>query len=136
MFDVCEELPPFPGGNVELMKFLSMNVKYPKVAEESGMQGRVIAQFIVEKDGSISHISTDKVFPVGHGVSGEVVVVAYKPDMTEEQKKDAEAHNASLQALKDEARRVLAKMPKWQPGKQNGKVVRTRFSIPLTFRLQ
>ncbi|MBQ8097326.1 MAG: hypothetical protein IJ243_09640 [Prevotella sp.] len=136
VFDVCEELPQFPGGSVELMKFLSMNVKYPKVAEEFGMQGRVIAQFIVEKDGSISHINTDKVFPVGHGVSGEVVVVAYKPDMTEEQKKDAEAHNASLQALKDEARRVLAKMPKWQPGKQNGKVVRTRFSIPLTFRLQ
>ena len=53
-FDVVEEMPQFPGGAPELMKFLSMTVKYPEAAEKAGTQGRVIATFIVEKDGSIS----------------------------------------------------------------------------------
>ena len=53
-FDVVEEMPQFPGGTPELMKFLSMTVKYPEAAEKAGTQGRVIATFIVEKDGSIS----------------------------------------------------------------------------------
>ena len=53
-FDVVEEMPQFPGGAPELMKFLSMTVKYPEAAEKAGTQGRVIASFIVEKDGSIS----------------------------------------------------------------------------------
>jgi len=53
-FDVVEEMPQFPGGAPELMKFLSMTVKYPVAAEKAGTQGRVIASFIVEKDGSIS----------------------------------------------------------------------------------
>ena len=47
VFDVCEQLPTFPGGDVELMKWLSNHIKYPKEAEESGVQGRVIVAFIV-----------------------------------------------------------------------------------------
>ena len=53
-FDVVEKMPQFPGGAPELMKFLSMTVKYPEAAEKAGTQGRVIATFVVEKDGSIS----------------------------------------------------------------------------------
>ena len=53
-FDVVEKMPEFPGGVGEMMKFLSMNVKYPEAAAKKGTQGRVIASFIVEKDGSIS----------------------------------------------------------------------------------
>ena len=134
VFDVCEELPQFPGGTTEMMQFLMRNVKYPVAAEEYGVQGRVLAQFIVEKDGSISNAKTVKVSDPATG--SEIVVVAYKPDMTEEQKKNVDGRNAGLQALKDEAIRVVKLMPKWKPGKQNGKVVRTRFTIPCTFRLQ
>ena len=54
VFDVVEKMPEFPGGGGEMMKFLSMTVKYPEAAEKAGTQGRVIASFIVEKDGSIS----------------------------------------------------------------------------------
>lgn len=52
---VCEEMPEFPGGMMECMKFLSKNVKYPAEAHEKGIEGRVIVQFIVEKDGSITN---------------------------------------------------------------------------------
>ena len=53
-FDVVEQMPEFPGGAPELMKFLSTTVKYPEAAEKAGQQGRVIATFIVEKDGTVS----------------------------------------------------------------------------------
>ena len=54
VFDVVEQMPEYPGGVAELMKFLSMNIKYPEAAEKAGTQGRVIATFIVEADGTTS----------------------------------------------------------------------------------
>jgi TonB family protein len=59
-FDVVEQLPQYPGGVGEMMKFLSMNIKYPEAAEKAGTQGRVIASFIVEKDGTITNIKVVK----------------------------------------------------------------------------
>ena len=53
-FDVVEQMPQFPGGPAALMQFLSQNVKYPVEAHKAGVQGRVIASFVVEKDGSIT----------------------------------------------------------------------------------
>ena len=53
-FDVVEQMPQFPGGLEELMTFLSQNVRYPETAHKAGVQGRVIANFVVEKDGSIT----------------------------------------------------------------------------------
>ena len=53
-FDVVEQMPQFPGGMKELMTFLSENVRYPEAAHKTGVQGRVIANFVVEKDGSIT----------------------------------------------------------------------------------
>lgn len=51
--DDAEEMPSFPGGQVALMRFLSSNMKYPKEEQESGVQGRVVVQFVVRHDGSI-----------------------------------------------------------------------------------
>ena len=53
-FDVVEQMPQFPGGPAALMEYLSQNVKYPEEAYKNGTQGRVIATFVVEKDGSIT----------------------------------------------------------------------------------
>nr|WP_297027097.1 energy transducer TonB [Prevotella sp.] len=56
VFDVVEEMPSFPGGQGALMQYLSSNIKYPVVAQENGVQGRVIVSFVVERDGSISDV--------------------------------------------------------------------------------
>ena len=56
VFDVVEQMPSFPGGNEALMKFLQENVKYPVVAQENGVQGRVVVSFVVERDGSITDV--------------------------------------------------------------------------------
>jgi len=92
----------FPGGNEALMKWLSKNLKYPASAQENGIQGRVLVQFVVNKDGSIVEPK---------------VLRSVDP------------------ALDKEALRVVSTMPKWQPGKQRGKTVRVRFTLPVTFRL-
>lgn len=58
VFDVVEQMPSFPGGNV--MAWLSQNLKYPVIAAENGVQGRVVVQFVVEKDGSVSDVHAVK----------------------------------------------------------------------------
>lgn len=63
-FRVVEDLPQFPGGAVEFMKWLTKNLKYPPSAQQRKVQGRVVAQFIVNKDGSISDlVLVEKVSP-------------------------------------------------------------------------
>ena len=56
VFDVVEQMPSFPGGPSALMKYLSENVRYPVVAQENGVQGRVVVSFVVEKDGHITDV--------------------------------------------------------------------------------
>ncbi len=54
IFDVVEERPSFPGGDAALMQWLNSNIKYPVIAAENGIQGRVVVQFVVSKTGAIS----------------------------------------------------------------------------------
>lgn len=56
VFDVVEQMPSFPGGPSALLEWLSNNVKYPVVAQENGVQGRVVVSFVVERDGSITDV--------------------------------------------------------------------------------
>ncbi|MEE1095805.1 MAG: energy transducer TonB [Paludibacteraceae bacterium] len=104
IFVVVESMPEFPGGQQALFKYINENVKYPVIAQENGIQGRVICQFVVNKDGSIVDI--------------EVVRSGGDP------------------SLDKEAVRVVKSMPKWKPGKQRGKPVRVKFTVPINFKLQ
>ncbi len=56
VFTAVEQMPQFPGGDAALMKFLSSNINYPQVAMENGVQGRVIVQFVVTKNGSVGEV--------------------------------------------------------------------------------
>ena len=73
VFLVVENLPEYPGGMQELMKYLQKEMKYPKEAQDKGIQGRVIVQFIVKKDGSI--IEPEVVKPVDPLLDAEAVRV-------------------------------------------------------------
>ena len=103
IYQVVEFMPEFPGGMVELMNFVSNNVRYPAEALNTGIEGRVTTIFIVEKDGTLSNIQ------VLRGV------------------------DPSLNA---EALRVIRSMPKWTPGRQGEKPVRTRYTVPVNFTIQ
>lgn len=101
-YNKLDEPPSFSGGQVAFQAYMVDNFKYPAVARENGVQGRVIVSFVVETDGSISDV------------------------------KIARAADPSL----DHAAWTLVKnMPKWKPGKVNGKAVRARMTIPVVFRL-
>ena len=104
IFMVVESMPEFPGGQDSLFSYLEANVQYPVIAQENGIQGRVICQFVVNKDGSIV----------------DVVVV----------------RSSGEASLDKEAQRVIGSMPKWKPGKQRGKPVRVKYTLPVNFRLQ
>ena len=103
IFVIVENKPEYPGGDAALMKYISENIKYPVIAQENGIQGRVICQFVVNKDGSIVDIT---------------VVRGVDP------------------SLDKEAVRVIKSMPTWKPGKQRGKAVRVKYTLPIVFRLQ
>ena len=60
VFVIVEKMPEFPGGQQALWSFLANNVKYPAIAQENGIQGRTICQFIVNRDGSITDVEVVK----------------------------------------------------------------------------
>lgn len=103
IFTVVETMPEFPGGMGALMQYLAKSIKYPVIAQENGIQGRVTCTFVINKDGSIV---------------------------------DAQVLRGIDPSLDKEALRVINAMPKWSPGKQRGKPVRVKYTVPVTFRLQ
>ena len=131
VYDICEQLPQFPGGEMKMMEFIAKNIKYPQEATEFGVQGRVKVQFIVEKDGSLTNL---KIVESSQDES-EAKMKVINANANEKERQDANDHNAGVQALRDEAIRMVSSMPKWNPGKQQGKVVRVKFFIPVTYRL-
>jgi len=60
VFEVVEQMPQYPGGDAALMQYLSSHIKYPVIAEENGIQGRVVCTFVVERDGSITDVKVVK----------------------------------------------------------------------------
>ena len=73
VYDVVEEMPQFPGGVAAMMPYIARSLRYPKEAEQNGIQGRVIATFIVEKDGSISDAHVVK--PIDPALDAEALRV-------------------------------------------------------------
>lgn len=59
-YDSVEQMPMFPGGDAKLMEWLSKNIRYPAVAAEAGIQGRVIMKFVLAPDGSVRDISVER----------------------------------------------------------------------------
>jgi len=65
VFVITEEMPEFPGGMIEMPNFLARNIRYPVIAQQRGIQGKVYAQFIILEDGSVANIKIVKsVHPV------------------------------------------------------------------------
>ena len=132
IYNVVHENAQFPGGDAECFKFLAMNIRYPKLCQEFGVQGRVIINFVVEKDGSISNIR--KVRGPGKELS-EMEVTAYQKDHPDSQEKP-EAGQDLGELLYKEGERVLKAMPNWKPAKdKDGNVVRSLYNLPIIFRL-
>lgn len=99
----AQKEPEFNGGIEMMYAYLVENIVYPEQARLIGKKGTVYIKFIIEKDGSVSHVKVIKsVYPL----------------------------------LDKEAKRVVDKMPKWEPAKQHNLIVRTMFTLPIKFILE
>ncbi len=103
IFTAVEQMPQFPGGDAELYKWISSHIKYPTMAAENNIQGRVTVRFVVKEDGSIGRVE---------------VLRGKDPD------------------LDKEAQRVVKTLPKFIPGKMNGRAVQVWYTLPINFKLQ
>lgn len=102
VFLVVEEMPDFPGGQAAMMKYIATNIKYPRVASQQGLEGRVIVTFVINGQGEVANVEVVK------GIGG---------------------------GCDEEAIRVIKSLPKWKPGKQNGRPVSVKFTVPIKFAL-
>jgi len=81
IFSVVESMPEFKGGSGELYNYLSNNIKYPVMAKESGIQGKVYVTFVVERDGSVTDVKLLR--GIGGGCDEEAIrVVSSMPKWT------------------------------------------------------
>jgi protein TonB len=97
-----EVQPMFPGGMNKFYTYLSKAIRYPEMAQENGIQGKVFMSFIVEKNGTLTDIKVER--KLGSGTDEEAI-------------------------------RVLKASPHWMPGIQNGRPVRVKYNIPISFSL-
>lgn len=102
IYEVVESSAQFPGGDGACYSWIASNLRYPALAQEQGIQGRVFVQFVVEKDGSLTNIT-----------------ILRSPDPS----------------FSKEAERVVKAMPRWTPASQKGRIVRSRYNLPIMFRL-
>ena len=102
VYDMVKEAPEFPGGPKAMMEYLKTNMRYPQIAKENGIQGRVILQFVVDETGKVT---------------------------------DPKILRGVDPALDLEAIRLVEAMPQWTPGKQDGKAVAVKYTVPVSFKL-
>lgn len=98
-----EQMPQFPGGDKELMKFIHDNLEYPKVAAEVGIEGRVTIRFVIARDGNITDVT---------------VIRGLDPSCDKE------------------AVRIVKMMPRWIPGRQNGRNVPVYYTLPIVYKMK
>lgn len=106
VYNKAEVDPSYNGGKKAMMEYLRDNIKFPKEAEEKGIEGTVFVDFIIAANGTVREV----------GVT------------------DAPGEEVD-QSFRAEAIRVVTSMPKWVPGRQHGKAVQVRFSLPVTFQM-
>ncbi|MBJ6119885.1 energy transducer TonB [Pontibacter sp. BT310] len=102
-YEYVEQMPTFPGGELEMQKYIAKNIRYPAAAQRAGIEGLVVVSFVVSKTGEISEVKVLK----GLGAGTD-----------------------------EEAMRVVKSMPKWNPGKQNGRAVPVRFTVPVRYTIK
>ena len=102
-YTAVEQMPEYPGGTTELLKYISGHLKYPVLAAEQGIQGSVTIRFVVSPTGEVT---------------------------------DVEILRPLDPSCDKEAVRVIRSLPKWMPGKQNGRAVPVYFTVPVRFKLQ
>lgn len=108
VFDVVQHMPEFPGGMLKLMEFIRQNIQYPQAAKQNKLEGTVIMQVVIDKDGTVTQPR---------------ILRSVNPVLS------ADA------ALCEEALRIVSIMPKWKPGHQHGVNLKVKYTFPIKFEI-
>ena len=109
VFDVVQHMPEFPGGMPKLMEFIRQNIQYPETAKRSKLEGTIVMQVVIDKDGTVTQPR---------------ILRSVNPVLS------ADA------ALCEEALRIVSIMPKSKPGNQHGVNLKVRYAFPIKFELK
>ena len=108
VFDVVQHMPEFPGGMPKLMEFIRQNIQYPETAKRSKLEGTIVMQVVIDKDGTVTQPR---------------ILRSVNPVLS------ADA------ALCEEALRIVSIMPKWKPGHQHGVNLKVKYTFPIKFEM-
>lgn len=106
VYNKAEIDPSFVGGKNALEKYLNDNLQFPQEAKDNGLEGTVFVDFVVAENGAVTEV-----------------------EVTEETNEEVD------QSFRNEAIRVVTSMPNWTPGRQRGKAVDVKYSLPITFQM-
>jgi protein TonB len=107
VYTTVEKKPQFPGGEVQMNKYIQTNLKYPADAKKNKISGTVYISFVVDASGAITQILPSK------EVEGDI------------------EHSLSKEAI-----RIVSAMPSWKPGYEKGKAVAVKYEVPVRFELK
>ncbi|MBE6296119.1 MAG: TonB family protein [Bacteroidales bacterium] len=105
IYQICEKAPEFPGGMAELMKWLRMNVRYPKAARDINGQGRVLVRFVVRADGSISNAEVVK-----SDFSSDYSEVSH----AEQTAKEIERYKTGIERIENDCKELEQHIEEWK----------------------
>lgn len=137
IFETVDTPPSFPGGENGLIRYLSQNIKYPVIAQESGAMGKVIVKFIINQEGKVEGATIAKTEM--KELKPKITVTGYgKNDNKENVNGNQTKATSELaqKALENEAVRIVNSMPLWTPGKNKGQSVNVIYYLPINFMLQ
>ncbi len=124
VFSVVEQQPYFRGGDRGLQEFIKQNLRYPSTAQAYGVSGRVVMQFMIDRGGYVSDAKARRFF-----LKYDTLLLS-----RESEAKQTELKEQIAQQLEEECARVIAMMPRWTPGKIQGKVVSMKYNLPFLFK--
>ena len=132
-FSLVEQAPQYPGGQREIINYLNRNLRYPPVAREMHVEADITVRFTIDKTGFVRSPQVVNVSSQSPLVTDETAKAAKEGD--EEAVEASRNYYDAVEALKEEAIHVVRSMPRWEPGRQNGKRIESTFTLPITFKL-
>ena len=129
-YDKPEQKPQFPGGEAAMYQYISQHIRYPIIAIENDAEGTINVEFFVEENGSITNVKALESSPASG--KSDIVVTAYRQVNSNISALDNDEGNRALQESSEE---LIRGMPPFEPGRKQGKAVRTKVTLPITYQL-
>lgn len=134
VFNMVEQAPVFPGGQMEILNYLNSHLNYPSVAKEMHAEANVVVQFTIDKTGFVRAPQVVNVTSESPLVTDETMKAAKDGDA--EAAETSRNYYDAVEAMKEKAIHVVRNMPRWEPGRQNGRRIETTYTLSISFKLK